>query len=83
MTEQEIHQTAEAYFCGLWNNSESDAERELIPTLKAASDLLKEQARELERLIGAFKHMHVNNGLDDSCDKCGLDLRDPIHRVFI
>ena len=24
-------------------------------------------------------HMHVNNGKDDACRKCGKDLRDPIH----
>ncbi len=26
-----------------------------------------------------FKHIHVNNGVNESCNKCGLDLRDDIH----
>lgn len=24
-------------------------------------------------------HTHVNNGQDDACAKCGLDLRNPVH----
>lgn len=33
------------------------------------------------RYLSAFRHRHVNNGhnQDDSCAKCGLDLRDEIH----
>ena len=27
-----------------------------------------------------FKHTHENNGLDDACAACGLDLRNAIHR---
>ena len=27
----------------------------------------------------ALPHVHVNNGKDDACLKCGLDLRNEIH----
>jgi hypothetical protein len=36
-------------------------------------------ADEIDRLRKAFAHHHVSNILDDSCSRCGLDLRDPIH----
>lgn len=34
---------------------------------------------ELEQVLQAFRHCHVNNGADDACKKCGLDLRHEIH----
>ena len=34
---------------------------------------------EVERLRNIFKHYHVNNGVDDACKQCGLDLRNEIH----
>ncbi len=41
---------------------------------------------EIERLAARidfietrFRHIHVNNGSDDTCKECGLDLRDAIH----
>ena len=34
---------------------------------------------QLIRWRTAFKHIHINNGIDDSCKTCGLDLRDDIH----
>ena len=30
-------------------------------------------------LENTFRHNHVNNGQDDTCRACGLDLRDPVH----
>lgn len=43
---------------------------------------LKEQIEKLEKVFG---HYHVNSGEggDDSCKKCGFDLRNPIHTRFI
>ena len=38
-----------------------------------------EYYRRVEELENTFKHMHANNGENDACKKCGLDLRDPIH----
>lgn len=35
--------------------------------------------KEIAMLIKAFKHFHENNGIDDSCRECGLDLRNPVH----
>lgn len=34
---------------------------------------------EIATYVGAFRHPHVNNGEDDACRQCGLDLRNPIH----
>lgn len=34
---------------------------------------------QLIRWRTAFKHIHANNLIDDSCNACGLDLRDDIH----
>lgn len=36
-----------------------------------------------EYLYENFKHVHVNNGVDDSCKECGMDLRCRIHSVRI
>jgi hypothetical protein len=33
----------------------------------------------LESQLEKFKHTHVNNGVDDACKQCGLDLRNEIH----
>lgn len=35
--------------------------------------------RETMRYVRTFRHRHVNNGKDDSCKQCGLDLRDLMH----
>lgn len=55
-----------------------------IPTYNTVSmQRAYEHARSLERRLAewreAFKHMHVNNGKNDSCKQCGLDLRNEIH----
>jgi len=34
---------------------------------------------ELTKIRNAFMHVHENNESDDTCKKCGLDLRNPIH----
>lgn len=36
--------------------------------------------RDLGTLLKTFNHTHVSNGEDDTCNECGLDLRNPIHR---
>jgi len=36
-------------------------------------------AGELQALREAFSHTHVNNGENDNCKECGLDLRNMIH----
>lgn len=33
----------------------------------------------ISKYIKAFGHYHVNNGFDDSCLNCNMDLRNPIH----
>lgn len=40
---------------------------------------LEANKKEITTLIKAFKHFHQNNGADDSCRECGLDLRNPVH----
>jgi len=35
---------------------------------------------EVDSLRKAFEHTHVNNGEDDACAECGLDIRNPVHR---
>jgi seryl-tRNA synthetase len=35
---------------------------------------------ELDQLLKTFEHTHVNNGEDDACAECGLDLRNRIHK---
>jgi len=39
----------------------------------------RELERELNEVMESFRHIHVNNGKDDGCKKCGLDLRHEIH----
>lgn len=34
---------------------------------------------ELDEVLQAFRHRHVNNGENDVCKQCGLDLRHEIH----
>ncbi|HDY66217.1 MAG TPA: hypothetical protein ENH85_00345 [Candidatus Scalindua sp.] len=46
---------------------------------QAISDMLSIAADEIDRLRKAFCHIHVNNGIDDSCKECNMDLRDEIH----
>lgn len=33
----------------------------------------------IKQLIETFQHYHVNNGVDDKCKQCGLDLFDGVH----
>lgn len=33
--------------------------------------------------LKTFRHIHVNNGTDDACARCGLDLRNRIHFVAL
>jgi len=34
---------------------------------------------EMDLLLSKSIHYHVNNGVDDTCNQCGFDLRNPIH----
>lgn len=47
--------------------------RQLVTELEA----MRKRCDELEK---TFSHIHVNNGVDDGCKQCGLDLRDGIHK---
>ena len=42
-------------------------------------EVVRECLDEIELLRKTFKHYHKNNGVDDTCEECGLDLRNPIH----
>lgn len=46
---------------------------------KEADAVISELEKELDTMRSTFQHIHVNNGEDDSCLECGLDLRNPIH----
>ncbi len=48
-----------------------------------ASEFADEAYGEIKSLRQAFKHIHINNGIDDACRKCGFDLRNPIHAVTL
>ena len=50
---------------------------EIAHTLCDELDKAREENR---KLLETFSHVHINNGKDDICLKCGLDLRDPVHR---
>ena len=52
---------------------------ELEQTLSKDTEILADY----NELLETFKHTHRNNGVDDSCAKCGLDLRNKIHHVTI
>ena len=43
----------------------------------------EQQAAEIESLISIYRHYHQNNGQDDACRQCGLDLRNEIHAVSL
>jgi len=32
------------------------------------------------QLTEKFRHIHIDNGVDDSCAKCGLDIRNEVHQ---
>ena len=40
---------------------------------------MADAALEIKKLRIIFGHIHENNGIDDACAECGLDLRNPIH----
>lgn len=57
-----------------------------ITNLREHRDQLRARVAELEAdkrsYLQAFHHRHVNNGTDDACKQCGLDLRNPIHTAM-
>lgn len=48
-------------------------------TLERELNSRKDMERDLNLMLATFRHIHVNNGQDDSCRQCGLDLRHPVH----
>lgn len=50
------------------------------PSNRAIAEM-RQLKRDVDSYKKAFSHMHVNNGYDDSCKQCGLDLRNPIHSI--
>lgn len=42
------------------------------------SEIIKLELRVMD-LESRFRHRHIDNGIDDTCQSCGLDLRDTIH----
>lgn len=44
-----------------------------------AVEIIGKLQSELNEVLATFKHRHVNNGENDACKKCGLDLRHEIH----
>lgn len=52
------------------------------PTMEKFKQLereLSEAKQKVEALTSMFRHYHVNNGSNDVCKSCGLDLRDSVH----
>lgn len=47
--------------------------------LATAITRITELKDQRDAYLNAFRHRHTNNGKNDTCAKCGLDLRDPIH----
>ena len=60
-----------------WKLEEQDWKERETKFLFAKIDAL---VAERDRYMDAFKHDHKASGNGDACAKCGLDLRDPIHR---
>jgi uncharacterized protein with PIN domain len=44
-----------------------------------AVEIIGKLQSELNTVLKIFRHVHVNNGEDDACKKCGLDLWHEIH----
>ena len=63
-----IHKQIEYSQCPIWHKYSSL----LLADLDKAN-------QEIEQSTLLLPHMHVNNSQDDSCAKCGLDLRNSIH----
>jgi len=36
--------------------------------------------KRLREAVEKFQHWHINNGLNNSCANCGLDLRNDVHK---
>ena len=46
---------------------------------RSAVELFMDALSEIERLESAFRHVHINNHVDDACKRCGLDIRSGVH----
>ena len=51
-----------------------------LAIVKLASENLKLKAK-VKKLNKTFRHYYFSYGKDNACDKCGLDLRDEIHKI--
>ncbi len=56
--------------------------REVFLINSDIEEIQKDAREDYERLLKIYKHSHVSNGIDDKCKKCGLDLRNEIHKRF-
>ena len=67
-------------FCGVWHSGSCSHPgrqwKERAERAEAERDALR---RDVRQYLKAFVHYHVNNGTDDACKQCGLDLRNPVH----
>ena len=41
---------------------------------------LRDENKTRRKALEKFQHWHINNGLNDACANCGLDLRNEVHR---
>lgn len=64
--------------CGKCNNTGviELVEYKEIQRLKEENERLKD---EYNQVIKTFSHTHVNNGINDFCEECGLYLTHPVH----
>jgi len=62
---------------------ETICERNYLPNGWVPADFCRTIEAELNQLLTAFRHRHVNNGEDDACKACGFDLRHEIHERVI
>lgn len=63
----------------MFNCIKLPARSEIVAPLLRENELLRAR---IERLESVFRHLHFAGEAPnlDCCRKCGLDLRDPVHR---
>lgn len=62
------------------HHDETICEIEYQPDGWVKAAVARQLERDLNQLLGAYRHRHINSGVGDGCLQCGLDLRNPIHR---
>ena len=75
---EEMNEKPQKIYIGhnyIWHTSPyGDSNFEYLP-----AESLKELRGDYKQLLKTFGHCHINNGEDDACEQCGLDLRNEIH----